>query len=519
LPHTASIAPEMVRFHLLARHEIALIDLREEADFARGHPLFAAQLSVGQLETTVLDRIPRSDTLIVLYDNGEGLVEPAANKLRLLGYTNVMALHGGLCGWLAAGYELFEDVNSYSKAFGELVEVSRHTPSLSAPEVQELIASHADVAVLDVRRFDEYATMSIPTGTSVPGAELALRARVAAPDPKTTIIINCAGRTRSIIGAQSLVNVGMPNPVFALRNGTIGWTLAGQALDAGQSRSAQSGDEAQASEARTRARAVSYRAGVRHIGLSELDRLAGEETRTLYRFDVRLPEAYLVGHIEGFRNAPGGQLVQETDMFAPVRGARIVLADDLGSRADMTASWLAQMGWEVLVLDDWPAERLVTGHWTPALPSRPQVSFIEVSQLAALLDNPATVLLDLAPSRQYNSGHIPGARFVIRSQLSGGSCAGLGEILLTSPDGILAEFAAGDLAAFGAVRVLRGGTSAWVNAGLALERPSQPARGDVYKRPYEGTDNAADAMQAYLDWEAGLVEQLEKDGTHGFFVI
>jgi hypothetical protein len=42
---------------------------------------------------------------------------------------------------------------------------------------------------------------------------------------------------------------------------------------------------------------------------------------------------------------------------------------------------------------------------------------------------------------------------------------------------------------------------------------------DVYKRPYEGTDNGAQAMQAYLDWEYGLVAQLERDGTHGFHVI
>ena len=78
--------------------------------------------------------------------------------------------------------------------------------------------------------------MSIPTGISVPGAELVLRARELAPRPETTLIVNCAGRTRSIIGTQSLVNAGIPNPVYALRNGTIGWTLAGQELEHGRSR-------------------------------------------------------------------------------------------------------------------------------------------------------------------------------------------------------------------------------------------------------------------------------------------
>ena len=40
-----------------------------------------------------------------------------------------------------------------------------------------------------------------------------------------------------------------------------------------------------------------------------------------------------------------------------------------------------------------------------------------------------------------------------------------------------------------------------------------------YRRPYEGTDVGTHAMQAYLDWEYGLVEQLRRDATHGFFVI
>ena len=65
----------------------------------------------------------------------------------------------------------------------------------------------------------------------MPGAELVLRAGRVAPDPETTIIVNCAGRTRSIIGTQSLINAGVANKVVALRNGTIGWNLAEQDLD------------------------------------------------------------------------------------------------------------------------------------------------------------------------------------------------------------------------------------------------------------------------------------------------
>jgi rhodanese-related sulfurtransferase len=406
-----TVSPSQVRRALLLGDEIALLDLRHEAAYATGHPLFAANMAANRIELEAGIRLPRKDVSIVVYDAGEGLVAQAADRLGALGYTDVRQLEGGLQAWQTAGLELFSDVNSYAKAFGELVEQRKHTPSLPADEVAALIAAKADIAILDVRRFDEYATMNIPGAVSVPGAELVLRAGRVAPDPATTIIINCAGRTRSIIGTQSLINAGVANKVLALRNGTIGWTLASQRLEHGAERRGGIGlFEGAASNARD----VAYRAGVRHVGPEDAIALQAQTHRTLYRFDVRAAEEFAVGHIPGFRHYPGGQLVQEIDMAAPVRGARILLTDDMGVRADMTASWLAQMGWETYVLD-----------------------------------------------------------------------GGYDRALEVGPPEVL----------------------------------SKPDPSDRYRRPYEGTDVDAGAMQAYLDWEYGLVEQLRRDGTHGFFVI
>ena len=406
-----AVTPSQVRRALKLRDEIALLDVRHEAAYATGHPLFAANMAADRIALEAGTRLPRKDVPIVVYDAGEGLVPQAADRLAALGYTDVGELDGGLQGWRHAGYELFQDVNSYAKAFGELVESRRHTPSLSADEVAALLARKANVAVLDVRRFDEYATMNIPGSVSVPGAELVLRAARVAPDPDTTIIVNCAGRTRSIIGTQSLINAGVANKVVALRNGTIGWTLANQQLEHGAGRR---GGIGLFEGAKANAREVAYRAGVRHLSPDEATALKAQGNRTLYRFDVRESEEYAAGHIAGFRHYPGGQLVQEIDMAAPVRGARILLSDNMAVRADMTASWLAQMGWETYVLD---------GGYEGALEAGPPE-------------------------------------------------------VLPKPD------------------------------------PSQR-----YRRPYEGTDVATGAMQAYLDWEYGLVEQLRRDATHGFFVI
>ena len=315
------MTPSQVRSRLLLGEEIALLDLRHEAAYATGHPLFAANMAAGRIAIEAAARLPRKDVPIVVYDAGEGLLAEAAGQFAALGYTDIRELEGGLEGWRRAGFEIFIDVNSYAKAFGELVESRRHTPSLSAEEVARLLSSKADVRILDVRRPDEYTTMNIPGSVSVPGAELVLRAGHVAPDSKTTIVVNCAGRTRSIIGAQSLINAGIANKVVALRNGTMGWTLANQTLEHGADRR---GGIGRFEGAKDKAREVAYRAGVRHFDSREAAVLDADRTRTLYRFDVRPVEDYAAGHIEGFRHYPGGQLVQEIDMAAPVRGARIL---------------------------------------------------------------------------------------------------------------------------------------------------------------------------------------------------
>lgn len=520
-----------VRQALLARQEIALIDVREEDPFAQSHPLFAANFPAGRLELDAWNRIPRLDTAIVVYDNGEGLAEPAARTLQQLGYTDVALLEGGLQGWREAGGELFRDVNVPSKAFGELVEEKRHTPSLAAEQVKALIDSQADVVVLDARRFDEYQTMSIPGGISVPGAELVLRARALAPSTATQIIVNCAGRTRSIIGTQSMVNAGLPNPIAALRNGTIGWKLAGQTLDHGASRRFAEVSSEQRDEAASQARSVADRAGVRRAQPGDLARFAGEAGRTTYLYDVRTPEEFAAGHLPGFKSAPGGQLVQETDVSAPVRGARIVLADSDGVRANMSASWLAQLGWEAWVLDGAKTTDFSeTGN--PAAPvPEPEgpITHVSVAELAQQLNTEPpgnTAVLDLTTSVNYVKRHIPGAWFALRSELAQAvaKIPKAQRYVLTCGSSLLARYAAADLTRLtGAeVVVLQGGTLAWIEAGLPLEhgetRLASP-RIDRYRRPYEGTDSPREAMQAYLDWEFGLVEQLGRDGTHGFFVI
>ncbi len=499
------ISAEELRKALDGEDELAIVDFREEGSFAPAHLLHACNIPLSRLELSIRDLVPRVATKIVATDNGGGLAERGAARLHELGYTDIALFANGVEAWRQAGYEVFSGFNVPSKAFGEYVEHAYDTPSVSAEELREMLDGPDPVVVLDSRPMDEFRNMNIPTGTCCPGAELVYRVHDLAPSPDTTVIVNCAGRTRSIIGAQSLINAGIPNRVAALRNGTMGWHLAGLELERGNERPAPEPSAAGLEAARACAAAVAERFEVPVV--REIRPAPG---RTTYVFDVRHPHEFEAGHLKGSRSAPGGQLVQATDRYAAVRGARIFLVDDNGVRAAMTAHWLRQMNWDAAVLEG-ALERglLESGPDAPGIPGAADVPTVGPEAVEG------AVVVDFADSKTYADGHIPGAWFAIRSRLATARLPEADRYVFTSPDGQLARLAAADFDR--PVAVLDGGTQAWTGPleSGAVHMADTPD--DVWLKPYEQAGTVEENMQAYLDWETGLVEQLDRDGTTRFW--
>jgi len=506
--------------------ELALLDVREQGAYSAGHLLFAANLPLSRLEPMLANLVPRRSVRLVMCDGGEGEdALRAAAAAASFGYSDVSVLDGGVPAWRAAGYEVFSGVNVPSKAFGEYIEHRYDTPRISAQELASLRAAGTNMVILDSRPMEEFRNVSIPGGIDCPGAELVYRVFDAAPDPHTLVVVNCAGRTRSIVGAQSLINAGIANRVVALKDGTMGWQLAGLEPARGRSEHASAPSAAGLARAQAAARAVGARHGVRVIDTGELGRLqAQRDLRTLYLFDVRTREEYEAGHYPGSRHAPGGQLVQATDEFAPTRHARIVLVDADGVRATMTASWLRQLGWDdVFVLRDGLWGELATGAYEPVLLGFSRMPGIAADTLKALFDGGDKVaLIDCGTSTQYRRRHVPGAIWCMRSRLDRlRDEAPAAHYVLTSPNGVYAHYCARDLLRLSPdarVQVLDGGNRAWFAAGLA--EASGPGRmvgdpDDVWVKPYQRPEGAA-AMQDYLTWEVNLVEQIARDGDARF---
>jgi rhodanese-related sulfurtransferase len=501
-------------------HEVAVLDVREHGQYGMGHLFFAVPLPYSRFELGLGVLAPNRVVRLVLCDGGDGAAARAAARAVALGYTNVSVLEGGVPAWGAAGYTIYAGVNVPSKVFGEIVEHQRHTPRISACDLEAMRQRDDDFVIVDGRPWAEYRKMSIPGGICCPNGELVLRIRDIAPDPRTKIVVNCAGRTRSIIGAQTLIDFGVPNPVFALENGTQGWFLAG--LELARNADRRYGEaRVETAEQPSRAQRFAQACGAPSVAASTAHAWLGDATRTTYLFDIRTAEEFAADGLAGFIHAPGGQLVQATDQWVGVRGARIVVYDREAVRAPVIAGWLRQLGHEAYWLADAAAAtsfdwRRSTGGVEPRMP--PSISVDEAA--AALRAGTATVL-DLRPGMAYRKGHIAGAVWTIRPK-TGATRLPAGAVVLIADEPAVAALASLDLAEAGSndIRLLAGGYDAWREAGLPVEvSPDRPTDADCIDFlffTHDRHDGNAEAARQYLAWETGLLAQLD-DQERGVF--
>jgi len=519
------LTPVALRRLLAGAGEIAVLDVRHEGFFTRSHLLQAVSAPLTRLELTIDRLVPRLATPIVVVDEAEEIAAQAQRKLRALGYSEVRILQGGTRGWVAAGHVAFSGMNVPGKAFGELVEHELGTPAIDPLALKKKLDDGEDVVVLDSRTFREFREFSIPGAISCPTAELVYRFHELVKSPQTLVVVNCAGRTRSIIGAQTLINAGVPNRVVSLRNSTMGWLFEGLPLANGKATFAPVPSGEALAQARERAGTMARHAGVPGITREEYARMQDEAAeRTLYTFDVRTPEEYLAGHLPGARSAEGGQLVQAMDEYVGTKNARIVLVDHDGVRAQVVGSWLRQLGRsEVFVLDARGELQLEAGAEPVRVRrERPmEVRWIGADELQRSLAAEKAVVIDIESSLAFGDGHVPGARFATRDRLADvvRTVDRDLEVVITSADGLLAGLTAEDLCRAGrSARALAGGTRTWSALGFPLDKAQEEFRPDedIWYGPYSYPPELLHQhFRAYIDWELALVQGAQRDGDTG----
>lgn len=518
------ITPDTLDFLFEIGSTFALLDVREPGEYNTAHIPGASLLPRRLIEFRAAQLLPYHGVQVVVCDDDGRRAALAAETLQRMGYSLVAVLQGGINRWASEGRPTEWGMNVPSKDFGEKTEVEHHVPTIDAAELDQRRRAGEDLVILDTRTPEEFQRACIPGGRSVPGGELALRvADILKERPKATVVVNCAGRTRSIIGARALQRMGVPN-VTSLRNGTSGWTLAGLDLEHGSTRIELPAPSAEGLRAAERfAERAAAEDGVELLDVEALRSLMDRaESETVYPIDVRTRAEFEAGHIPGFVWFPGGQAVQRSDDVAAVRNGSIVFCCDGIARSAITASWYRQMGYPHVF-----AVRGGTRAWGNArLRLETGIEGVEPFGLeqaraavtavsAAAMDTRRRqgsdlLILFVGPSDEFAAGHVPGSCWLSRSWLEVEIAERARDrsrpIAVTDGDGSSAVLAAATLAAmdYESVSALEGGVGSWKAAGLPLEH----GLSGVMRPPADvvpaGTDRTYADMIHYLTWEEAL---------------
>lgn len=488
---------------MLGDAEWALLDVQEDGPFAEGHIFHACPVPYSRLEHSVTELVPRRATPIVVTDaDGGAVAERAVRRLAALGYTAMQKLSGGNAAWKAAGHTLFQGVHVPSKAFGELLEHRDATPSVSARDFQQWRESGRRLAVLDGRPLEEYRLYTIPGSVCCPNGELALRAEAMCAEAEA-IVVNCAGRTRSILGAETLRRLLPGRAVHALRNGTQGWFLAGLTVERGADRHHPvEVPPGQVQAARERVQALMRRHPVPGIDWPTWRQWQQQGDRSCQLLDVRTREEFQAGTLPGAVHAPGGQLLQATDRWVAVAGARIAVFDHEGVRAPVVAMWLREMGLDAHVLQVPPDP--VFRPPPPVAGTAPSLPLIHPCELGT-----GWRVVDLRDSGAYRRGHRPGARWGSRPRLDRVVSRG-DRVAFVATEPWQAELAALDAREIGAIDVALL-ADADAEGGGSATSPDDPADAECIDQVWFTAgrhSGSRAAAEQYLAWEIGLVRQM-----------
>jgi rhodanese-related sulfurtransferase len=525
---TNKISAKDLNALMQGKSKFALIDVREAGEYNSSHIADSSLISRRELEFRMDVSVPVKSEHIVVCDDDGRRATLAAATLEGMGFSNVSVLDRGINQWSTEGYPTEWGSNVISKDFGERMEVEHHVPEIEATELHERIQRGDKLVILDTRTPEEYQRFCIPGGRSVPGGELALRVTDITNDldQDTTIIVNCAGRTRSVIGTRVLQRMGLTN-IFGLKNGTSGWLLAGYDLETGADRlelpepSSEGLAAAEAYAAR-----LAEEDGVRYLDVAAVQAMLDRRNEeTCYFVDVRTIDEYKQGHIPGFRWFPGGQVVQRSDDVLVVKNCPVIFCCDGKARATFIASWYRQFGFEeVYAVDGGAAAWAASGRNLETSSEDAAPKGLEEARAGAKMLSPQELnaakpasIIFVETSQDFSAGHVPGARWVARGSLeleiAGVAPAKDASIAVTCNNGQNAALAGATLRELGYqnVSVLEGGMAAWRQAGLAVEQGLSGVMRSPTDVVVSGPDRNFADMMNYLRWETALGEKYAAD--------
>ncbi|MBL6595952.1 MAG: hypothetical protein ISP43_03865 [Candidatus Puniceispirillum sp.] len=384
-----------------AGNPFALIDCRERRDYVAGHWFGSTNIPLSLFSQRLRFLFKAPDFPVHFLDWQDAESAEAIHQLTAFGFTDITCHKTEKPAEMRRGFVKGEYV--WSKAFGEVV-----AHEIDLPEVtpQQYLADYQDAQLFDVRPTAEYQDFTLPNSYSLPNSLLLANISALKSTGKISLL-HCAGRTRSIIGAFTLMASGYDGPFAVFRGGTQAWQLDGYEREHNANRLFAADHEAtdavagflrrwQIPSARVSADAIAAYADTKQSGLL---------------FDVSDDAATGQPLAHGIIKISGTNLIQQTDRSIARYHVPVTLFDQgSGSRAAFAAFWLRAMGFFVsIVYLDAPLKPVDTVN--------PAINHSGITHhLAAITDldqwqKDAVPLYDFRPSTAFKTGHIANSQW------------------------------------------------------------------------------------------------------------
>ena len=318
----------------------ALIDSRERRDYVAGHWFGSTNIPLSLFSTRLGYLLQEPDFPIHFLDWQDKASAEAIHQLKAIGFRNITIHNTQKPAMMGRGFVKGEYV--WSKAFGEVV-----AHEIDLPEVtpKQYLADYQDAQLFDVRPTAEYQDFTLPKSQSLPNSLLLANVQ-ALKDTGKMSLLHCAGRTRSIIGAFTLMASGYDGPFAVFRGGTQAWQLDGYEREHDANRLFAADHEASDAVAGFLRRWQIPATRVTSDGLGAFV----DDHKTELLFDVSDDGATGQPLAHGVIKISGTNLIQQTDRSIARYHVPVILFDQgSGSRAAFAAFWLRCMGFSVTI--------------------------------------------------------------------------------------------------------------------------------------------------------------------------
>lgn len=482
-----------------------LLDVREAAEVeAEGYLEGAVNIPVRELLAN-LDKLPAKDQPIVIYCASGHRGGMTLATLRLLGYTNVRNLAGGLNSWKKAslpvvtgsvpaapitlGMPEITDQPVFEMLNGFLVAMPNDFYSIKSDKLAEALTGATPPTIIDIRTAEEFAKDGYIEGAiNIPMQDIFSNLDKL-PARDAPIVVNCVSGHRGSIVAMGLRLLGYEN-VTNLAGGLNAWKAA-QLPVKGWVDWAVKWPEYIASMPE----------GYSTIKAADLNTALVENS--LFLLDVReTAEPETDGFIAGAVNIPIREVLNNLDKL-PAKDQPIVVYCLSGHRAALVMASLQMLGYMDVKnlaggLSGWKkAEFPVEMGTLPAQPTAgtaPEVEAVLLRDLSAFLTNlpegfftvkapdlnveltgtPAPILVDVRTAAETAEGHIEGALLIPFREVA----ANLAQLPADKAAPIVVLCQSGHRGAivtmylrmtgYTNVRNLAGGMNAWIAAELSM---------------------------------------------------